>query len=147
MRTLSLIKVLFIFIKKVQYLYQCKMLSSKTKSQLINGFGKNYLGVNLFIINVKMGRCFLVAQLQAYYVHAYGCFLASVCISLPRFFKRDLKQVFKFLETHAKNGPQQTGVCMNYFYKESQRANLSGNTFVNIILSLTCFLNFHGALF
>ena len=50
-----------------------------------------------------MGGCFLVASSYAsYYVHTYGYFLASVCRSLLRFYKRGMKKVLKFLETHAK---------------------------------------------
>ena len=52
---------------------------------------------------MKMSRCFLVTlSHDYYYVHVYVYFLASVCISFPRFYKRGLKQVFKFVETHAK---------------------------------------------
>ena len=50
-----------------------------------------------------MGSCFVVASSHAsYHVHVYEYFLLLVCISLPQFPKRRLKQVFKFVETHVK---------------------------------------------
>ena len=64
-------------------------------------FRKKCLGVNLFTI--KVGRCFLVSSSHAsYYVHVNEYFLILVCISLARFYKQGLKQVFKFVKSLEK---------------------------------------------
>ena len=123
------------------------MLSRKTKSSLIYNFREKYLGLNLSIINVEDGTLFPCCLVTSLLYSCYGYFLALVCIYFPRFYKRGLKQVFKFLQTHAKNGPWKTDACMNYFYKKFCRANLSGKTLFNIILLLTCFLTLHAVFF
>ena len=111
-RTYSLLAIFYILIKKVQcsiefflffYGVICCQVNLRVNLLRIRILEKIIQELIYSQLKLKMGSCFVVASSHAsYHVHVYEYFLLLVCISLPHFPKRRLKQVFKFVETHVK---------------------------------------------